>query len=91
MTTLFAYLTVAYFVSAKLTKFQAIAISSVYSLFALYMASSGYNSSLMASNIAFAITGQDTSRDPIILVLILLIAWVFSIILFIQARRMGDA
>ena len=91
MTTLFAYITVAYFVSAKLTKFQAIAISSVYSLFALYMASSAYNSSLMASNIAFAITGQDTSRDPVILVLILLIAWVFSIVLFIQARRMGDA
>jgi hypothetical protein len=27
----------------------------------------------------------------VILVTILLIAWVFSIILFIQARRMGDA
>ena len=44
MTLLFAYITVAYFVSAKLTKFQAITISSLYSLFALYMVSSVYNS-----------------------------------------------
>jgi len=91
MTNLFAYVSVAYFVSAKLTKFQAITISSLYSLFALYLTSSAYNSSLMASTIAFAISGLNTFRDPIILVTILLVAWVFSIILFIQARRMGDA
>ena len=44
MTVLFAYGTVAYFVSAKLTKFQAIAISSLYSFFALYMASAARQS-----------------------------------------------
>ncbi|GEM_PF-1475223 len=91
MTLLFAYVTVAYFVSAKLTKFQAIAISSLYSLFALYMVSSAYNSSQMTSIIGFAISGVDSTRDSIILVTILLVAWIFSIILFIQARRMGDA
>ena len=91
MTLLFAYVTVAYFVSAKLTKFQAITISSLYSLFALYMVSSAYNSSVMQSIIGFAMSGVDSTRDSVILVTILLVAWVFSIILFIQARRMGDA
>ncbi len=91
MTIIFAYITVAYFVSAKLTKFQAIAISSLYSLFALYMVSAAYNSSKMLSIIGFTISGLDSSKDPTILLIILLIAWVFSIILFIQARRMGDA
>ena len=91
MTLLFAYVTVAYFVSAKLTKFQAITISSLYSLFALYMVDSTYNSSLMESTIGFAISGVDSTSDSLILVTILLVAWVFSIILFIQARRMGDA
>jgi hypothetical protein len=91
MTLLFAYVTVAYFVSAKLTKFQAITISSLYSLFALYMVSSAYNSSVMQSIIGFAMSGVDSSRDSVILVTILLVAWVFSIILFIQARRMENA
>ena len=91
MSTLFAYVTVAYFVSAKMTKFQAIIVSSLYSLFALYMTSSAYNSSLMQSSIAYAITGDNPSKDPIVLVTILIIAWVSSIILFIQARRLKEA
>jgi hypothetical protein len=91
VTVLSAYVTVAYFVSAKLTRFQAITISSLYSFFSLYMVSSAYNSSLNLSNIAFAIIGIDVSRDALILVTFLLVSWVFSIILFIQARRMGDA
>ncbi len=90
MTLLFGYVTVAYFVSAKLTKFQAITISSLYSLFALYMVSSAYNTSVMASTIGFAISGTDSTSDSLIIVTMLLVAWVFSIILFIQARRMGD-
>ena len=90
MTLLFGYVTVAYFVSAKLTKFQAITISLLYGLFALYMVSSAYNSSVMASTIGFAISGLDSSRDSLILVTILLVAWFFSLILFIQARRMRD-
>ena len=87
MTLLFAYITAAYFVSAKLTKFQAISISSLYSLFALYMVSAAYNSSEMLSIIGFTISGLDSSKDSVILVTILLVAWVFSIILFIQTRR----
>ncbi len=91
ITLLFAYVTVAYFVSAKLTKFQAITISSLYSLFALFLVSSAYNSSQMASVIAFVMVGVDSTSDSLIIVMILLVAWVFSIILFIQARRMGNA
>ena len=87
MTILFAYITVAYFVSAKMTKFQAITISSLYSLFALYMVSAAYNSSQMLSIIGSTISGLDSSKDSVILVTILLVAWVFSIILFIQTRR----
>ncbi len=91
ITLLFGYVTVAYFVSAKLTRFQAFTISSLYSLFALYMVTSIYNSSVMVSAIGFAISGVDSTRDSLIIVTMLLVAWVFSIILFIQARRMGDA
>jgi len=87
MTILFAYITVAYFVGAKMTKFQAITISSLYSLFALYMVSAAYNSSQMLSIIGSTISGLDSSKDSVILVTILLVAWVFSIILFIQTRR----
>ncbi len=90
ITLLFGYVTVAYFVSAKLTRFQAFTISSLYSLFALYMVTSIYNSSVMVSAIGFAISGVDSTRDSLIIVTMLLVAWVFSIILFIQARRMGD-
>ena len=93
MTILFAYVTVAYFVSAKLTKFQAITISSLYSIFALYLASSAHTASQMLSTIGFAISegGVDSSWESLMVVTLLLVAWVFSIILFIQARRMGDA
>ncbi len=91
MTILFAYVTVAYFVSAKMSKFQAIAISLLYSFFALFIASAAYNSSLGLSNIGFAVTGIDNSRESLVLVTFLLVAWIFSIILFIQAHRMRDA
>jgi competence protein ComGC len=33
----------------------------------------------------------DSSRDAFILITMLLVAWIFSIIFFIQARRMRDA
>ena len=87
MTILFAYVTVAYFVSAKLTMFQAITISSLYSFFNMYIASAAYNSSVGLSSIGFAISGFNSSRDSLILAILLLVAWIFSIILFIQARR----
>ena len=88
MTILFAYVTVAYLVSAKLTRFQAITISSLYSVFALYMASSAYFSSKMLSVIGFRVSGVDSSWESMVLLMILLIAWIFSIILFRQASRM---
>ena len=91
MTILFAYITVVYFVSAKLTRFQAITISSLYSIAALYIASAAYNSSVGVANIGFAISGVDSSSEPILLGAILLVAWLFSIILFIQSHRTKDA
>ena len=91
MTILFAYITVAYFVSAKLTKFQAIAISTLYSVFALYMISSAHTASQMLSVIGYAVSEVDSSWEPTVIVIILLISWLFSIILFIQARRMSKA
>jgi hypothetical protein len=33
----------------------------------------------------------DSSWESLMVATLLLVAWVFSIILFIQARRMGDA
>ena len=91
MTILFAFLTVAYFVSAKLNKFQAITISTLYSVFALYMISSAFNSSQLMSQIASAVTGMEKSPDSVVLVTILLVSWIFSLILFWQARRRGRA
>jgi hypothetical protein len=91
MTILFAYVSVAYFMRAKLTRFQAITISSLYSFFILYIASAAYNSSVAVSSIGFAISGVDSSRDSLFVIILLLVAWIFSIILFIQALRMGDA
>jgi len=89
MTLLFAFLTVVYLVSAKLSRFQAFAISILYSLFALYMISSTFNSSRMLSQISFSVTGQDNSKDAYILGVILLISWIFSLVMFRQARRKG--
>ena len=87
MTLLFAYLTVAYLVSAKLSKFQAISISVLYSLFALYMISSAFNALRWLSHIGNTVTGIDSSRDAYVLGTILLVSWIFSIVLFRQARR----
>ena len=89
MTVLFAYITVAYFVSAKLSRFQAIAISTLYSLFALYMASSAFFSLKMLSAIGSAVSGLDSSWEANAIATILVVAWVFSILLFIQARKKG--
>ena len=89
MTILFAYLTVAYLVSSKLSKFQAISISVLYSLFALYMISSAFNASRWLSYIGSAATGMETSRDAYVLGSILLVSWIFSLVLFRQARRKG--
>ena len=90
MTILFAFLTVAYFVSAKLNRFQAITISTLYSLFALYMVTSAFNSSQMMSQIGATVTGQEYTRDSFVLATILLVSWIFSLILFAQARRRGN-
>ena len=89
MTILFAYITVAYFVSAKLTRFQAIGISLLYSVFALYMISSAHTAHQMLSTIGFEISGLDSSWESTVILLILLISWVFSVLLFVQARRKG--
>ncbi len=88
MTILFAYITVAYFVSAKLTRFQAISISVLYSVFSLYMISSAHTASQMLSVIGYEVSGVDSSWEPNLILLILLVSWVFSIILFRQARRL---
>ena len=81
MTILFAYVTVAYFVSAKMTKFQAITISFLYSFFALYIASAAYNSSFILSKIGLVMSGVDSSSDSLVLVVLFLVTWIFSIIL----------
>lgn len=90
MTILFAYVTVAYFVSAKMTKFQAITISFLYSFFALYIASAAYNSSFILSKVGLVMSGVDSSSDSLVLVVLFLVTWIFSIILFIQTHRTRD-
>lgn len=90
MTIFFAYVTVAYFVSAKMTKFQAITISFLYSFFALYIASAAYNSSFILSKIGLVMSGVDSSSDSLVLVVLFLVTWIFSIILFIQTHRTRD-
>ena len=89
MTILFGYVTVAYFVSAKLSRFQAFTISTIYSLFALYMASSAYNSSRMQSVFGYEISGVDSTWESVVIAIILGVSWFFSIVLFVQARKKG--
>lgn len=91
MTVLFGYVTVAHFVGAKLSRFQAITLSVIYSLFALYMASSAHNSSQMQSIIGYEISGIDSSWESTAIGIMLYGSWFFSIVLFIQARRRGAA
>lgn len=87
MTILSAYITVAYFVGTKLSRFQAIGISTLYSIFALYMISSAYYASFMLSTIGFTISGVDSTWESFVIAMILMVSWVFSIVFFLQARR----
>lgn len=90
MTALFAYLSAAYFVGARLSRFQAASVSVLYSILALYIIFGLIDSQLTHAKISYAITGEDISFVSLLTLGILLSVWVFSIVLSIQARRSGD-
>ena len=90
MTILFAYLTVAYFVSSRLSRFQAYTISGLYSFFSFYVIYGAYTTADLLAAIIFAMNGQNFEWVSIVTPLFLLVFWVFSVALFIQARKRGN-
>ena len=91
MSVIFAYISLAYFAGAKLKKLYAIGISLIYSFFALFLVSSIYNASLTLTVIGFAIIGTKNVWEPTVLAIFLVLTWIFSIFMFVQSRRQGNA
>ncbi len=90
MTILFAYLTVAYFVSSRLSRFQAYTISGLYSFFSFYVIYGAYTTADLLAAIIFATSGQNFGWVATFTPSFLLVCWIFSIVLFVQARKQGD-
>ncbi|NKB33917.1 MAG: hypothetical protein GKR91_12535 [Pseudomonadales bacterium] len=89
ITILFAYLVVAYFAAKRLSKFQMITVSALYS-FAIFFTVIGiYDSTRNIDLIEQVLT--EASYEPSIVNsgfnILLIIAWVVSIVFFVQARR----
>lgn len=87
ITTLFAYLALAYIAGKKLSKFQVASITTIYSAFIIFMIGGIYRDSSYSSNIALALFQIDTSRDGVMLAVVLILAWLLSIVFMIQTRR----
>ncbi len=89
MTLLFGFLTVAYVVAAKLNRFQAVSLVSLYSAYTFWLIFSVVDSTNMLADVTFAISGQDTYWTVIVNFGLLLVCWIVSLILFFQVRRRG--
>lgn len=88
-TLLFAYLAVAYFAAQRLSRFQVISISAIYSLAIMFTMIGVYDSTRNIDLIEHVLTAE--SYTPSIVNsgfnILLLAAWLVSIIFFVQARR----
>ena len=87
MTLLFGFLTVAYVVAQKLSRFQSISLVSLYSVFSLWLTFGIVDATVMLADVSFAISGEDTYLSVYINFSLLTITWLISILLFIQAHR----
>ncbi len=87
ITTLFAYLALSYIAGKDLSRFQVYSISTIYSVFVLFMIGGIARDSDTVSNIAYVLYRIDSSNDQIILSLVLLIGWLLSLVFMAQTRR----
>jgi len=88
-TMLFAYLAMAYFAAKKLSNFQAITISTIYS-FAIFFTLIGVSDSTRNIDIIEHVLTEVTYAPSIVnsgFTLLLFIAWAVSVLFFVQARR----
>ena len=91
MTLLFGFLTVTYFVGEKLKSSQALALVALYSFFSFWMGYSIYGGTRSLAEVWYVMSGVDTYWSAYVNLGFLMTCWIVSIILFIQARKSGDA
>ncbi len=93
MSALFAYLAVAHFVSERLTRFQVVAISSIYTLFSFSLLSGIYSSMLDLAAIELYLLGSTTTLSEIVTYgfpTLLVVSWAVSILFMYQERGSVD-
>ena len=90
ITTLFAYLALAYIAGKDLSRFQVYSISTIYSVFIFFMVGGISRDSATVSDIAFSLFQIDSSNDGLILTIVLLLGWLLSLIFMVQTRRAKD-
>ncbi len=89
MTMLFAYLVMAYIAAKKLSRFQAITISTIYSFAILFTMIGILDSTRNIDIIETVLTEADYAPSLVNsgFNLLLFFAWVVSIVFFVQARK----
>ena len=89
MTMLFAYLTMAYFAAKQLSRFQAIAISAIYSFAIFFTMSGAYGNIRAIGVIRHVLEGMSTTpfTNGVAFTVLMFIAWVVSTIFLVQARH----
>ncbi len=90
MTVLFAFLSVSYLVAEKLSNFQSVALTGLYTVFISYVAFGVIDSQTGVATVVWVLTGDDIFFSLYITGGILVSAWILSVVLFIQARKGGD-
>jgi len=87
---LFAYLAAAYLSGSKLTRFQVLTLSSVYSAFELYIISLYYNLSIAFMTLTVFLTGNNFQWYFVVITAVLIGALIMSLIFMAQARTRND-
>ena len=95
MSFLFAYLSVAYFISPRLTRFQSLSVSTLYSFSYFFMAYSVFEGIMQMAMVVYAWTDELWRFEFIMIWAYIVagvwtIAWIVSLVLFVQRRNSPD-
>ena len=90
LTVLFAYLAVAFLAAKKLSTFEVVGISLIYSVFTLFLFSGVYASMLELSNIQQFLSGTKYEIVDIGFPAFLVVCWASSLMYMYQRRREAD-
>lgn len=90
MTVLFAYLAVAHFVGHKLTAFEVVALSLIYSIFSMFLFSGVVGSMMSLSNIQQFLNGTKFLIVDIGFPAFLFVCW-FTSLLYMYRKHHGGA